>query len=114
MTRDTTLGATHRRLIEKGYAPTSATHPDRFVSSWCGGKRETLLGLADHPAAVMLWPLKENGAVVDDGERRRLVDLTVTAYLLSDSKAARAVTAVLDSLGLTGGPVRQDSFGNRH
>jgi hypothetical protein len=112
--RDLTLGATWRRLVDLGYAPTSATHPDRIVNA-ATGRRESFIALGTHPAAVMLHPTRANGAceALEDLGNREVIALVLTAYLLSDPKQARAVQAVLEEFKLLGGPVRVDGFGNQ-
>jgi hypothetical protein len=114
MTRDLTLGATWRRLVDLGYSPTSATHPDRIVNS-ATGRRESFIALASHPAAVMLRPTHANGSheSLEDLCDREVIALVLTAYLLSDAKQAKAVMAVLEEAKLLGGPVRIDGFGNQ-
>jgi hypothetical protein len=114
MTRDLTLGATWRRLVDLGYSPTSATHPDRIVNS-ATGRRESFIALSGHPAAVMLHPTHANGAREDleDLGNREVIALVLTAYLLSDAKQAKAVMAVLEEAKLLTGPVRVDGFGNQ-
>lgn len=111
---DMTLGATWRRLIELGYSPTSATHPDRIINSY-RGERESFIALSAHPAAVMLHPTPANGSheSLSDCDRREVVGLVLTAYLLADARQAKAVQAVLDQYGLLAGPYRVDNFGNR-
>lgn len=111
---DLTLGATWRRLIELGYSPTSATHPDRIVNNYAG-RRDSILALSGHPAAVACHPTIANGAheSLEDCNRREVVGLVLTAYLLSDKRQAAAVQAVLEEYKLLGGPVRLDAFGNQ-
>lgn len=116
--RDTTVGATHRRLKELGYAPSSASHPDRIVRvGQHANNREGMYGLASHEACVLCYPTHHNGAYLDaddDGSARQVVDLIVTAYLQSNPRELKAVLAVLDRYGLTSGPYYSDGFGNRH
>jgi hypothetical protein len=118
MSRDTTVRATHRRLIELGYVPTSWTNPTR-VSAWHPyGDPATIYEIGDHDAAILCYPTKDNRAYLttegDDGSGHRVIDLTVTAYLASDKRQLAACVAVLERYGLTGGPNYTDSFGNRH
>jgi len=114
MTRDTTLGAAWRQLRDLGYGVTSATHPDRIVTCTANRRnRDRFISLADHPAAIMLHPTADNGCDFEDPEKRGVVALTLTAYLLADPKQLRAVMAVLAEYELTGGPSRVDGFGNQ-
>lgn len=114
MARDLTLGATHRRLHDLGYAATSATNPDRIVGrtahSW---QRDSFLLLREHPAAVMCYPTTGNGAseALDDLECRGVLSLIITAYVLADAKQWKPIAAVLGDYLC--GPYRIDSFGNR-
>ena len=113
-TRDTTLAGCAKRLRELGYAPTSATNPDRLISTNWSCRRESLGSLGNHPAALMFYPNTENGASEDDCESRRIIDLVVTGYLMSLPRELKAIMAVLDSFKLTGGPAMKDGFGNVH
>ncbi len=114
-TSDLTLGRTWKRLHALGYAATSATHPDRIVND-PARKRESFVALAAHPAAIMLHPTPYNGAqeLLEDTEQRQVLDLILTSYLLADQRQAKAVTTVLDGVGLLGGPFMTDGYGNRH
>jgi hypothetical protein len=111
MTRDLSLGATWRRLIALGYAPTSSSHPDRYCSR--PGERDSFIALSDHPAAGFCRPTAALGCELEDAEQRQIVLLVITAYLLSDAKQWRAVQSVLDARKLLSGPHVVDSFGNR-
>ena len=113
MTRDTTLGACAKRLIELGYAPTSFTNPDRLAVAWHGGRRLSLFELANHEACIVCLPGSLEGAEKDASERQ-VLELIETAYLLADPKQTRAVQGVLDRYGLLNGPSFVDGFGNRH
>ena len=118
MARDTTVGATWKRLVELGYAPSSAAHPDRICNAWQHARnRESMLGIADHEACIICYPTQDNGAYLaqdDDGSARQVIDLTLTAYLQNDSRQFKAVLAVLERYGVTGGPYYSDGFGDRH
>jgi hypothetical protein len=109
-TRDLTLGATCRRLIGLDYAPTSATHPDRYVSR--PAHRDSFISLSDHPAAVFCRPSAALGSEVEYPEQRQVALLVLTGYLLADKRAA-AVRQVLEPFGLLSGPCRTDSFGTQ-
>jgi hypothetical protein len=111
MTRDLTLGATWRRLIANGYAPTSASHPDRIVSQ--PSERDSFIRLAEHPAAVFCRPTAALGCELEDAEQRQVLLLVLTAYLLSDAKQWKAVQPELESRKLLSGPHVIDSCGNR-
>jgi hypothetical protein len=117
-TRDTTLAGCAKRLRELGYAPTSATNPDRFIATNWSCRRESLGSLGAHPAALMLYPSVENGAEDDasdeDCKSRQIIDLVVTGYLMSLPRELKAIIAVLDSFKLIGGPAMTDGFGNVH
>jgi hypothetical protein len=111
-TRDTlTLGATYRRLLGLDYAPTSATHPDRYVSR--PGQRDSFISLGDHPAAVFCRPSAALGSEVEFPEQRQVAVLVLTGYLLSDKRQWPAVNEILEKFGLLSGPCRTDSFGNQ-
>lgn len=117
-TQDTTVGATLKRLLALGYAVTSATHPDRVLNQFNTFRRESIRSLGSHPAAIMCYPTKENGYdpgydAEDDGTKRQVVILEVTAYLLSEPKPAKSVLEVLNKRGLLGGPYFTTGFGNR-
>jgi hypothetical protein len=77
---------------------------------------QSMLALAADEACILCYPSAENGALpeIEDCADRRVLDLIVTAYLLSDPRPAKAVMTVLDRAGLTGGPNYIDGFGNRH
>ncbi len=115
--RDTSLGATYRRLLDLGYSPTSATSPTREDRYARAGRRESFIALADDPAAIQCHPTPANGAheslTAADCAAREVPVLELTAYLLADAKQAKAVLAVLADAGLLGGPVRTDDFGNQ-
>jgi hypothetical protein len=113
-TRDTTLAGCAKRLRDLGYAPTSATNPDRLITTNWSCRRESLGSLGAHPAALMFYPNAENGASEDDCESRQVIDLVVTGYLMSLPRELKAIMAVLDSFKLTGGPAMKDGFGNIH
>jgi hypothetical protein len=109
-THDLTLGATHRRLLGLNYAPTSAIHPDRYVTR--PGQRDSFISLGDHPAAVFCRPSAALGSELDYPEERQVVLLSLTGYLLADKRQWPAVKEVLEKFGLLSGPCRTDSFGN--
>lgn len=111
MTRDLSLGATYRSLIANGYAPTSASHPDRYCSR--PAERDSFLALSAHPAAVFCRPTFALGSELEDAGQRQIVLLVLTAYLLSEAKQWKAVQSVLDVRKLLSGPHVVDSFGNR-
>ena len=114
--RDLTVAATRKRLTELGYAVTSATHPDRILTQFNhSGRRESMISIGSHPAAVMCYPTRDNGAddSLDDLEKRQVLVLEVTAYLLSDPRQSKAVLEVLNKRGLIGGPYFTTGFGNR-
>lgn len=114
--RDFTVGATRKRLTELGYAVTSETHPDRIVTSFNHrGRRESMYAIGRHPAAIMCYPTHENGAdeSLDDLDKRQLVTLIVTAYLLSEPKQSKAVLEVLSKSELLTGPYYVSGFGDR-
>lgn len=104
-----------RKLIDNGYSPTSLTHPERIVNERFdhAGRRRSLSTMEDHPAAVFCYPHGDGGSATEDNEKRQVVKLIVTAYLLSDAKQSKAVMPVLEEFGLTGGPFFTDGFGNR-
>lgn len=113
-TRDLTLRATWRRLHDLGYAATSATHPERIVNQHAhAAQRDSFIALGNHPAAVMCYPRLSNGATVEDGDRREVLSLVLTAYLLADAKQSKVVQSVLSDYSLLAGPVRIDGFGNQ-
>jgi hypothetical protein len=110
-THDLTLGATHRRLLGLDYAPTSATHPDRYVTR--PGQRDSFISLSDHPAAVFCRPSAALGCEIEFPEQRQVVLLVLTGYLLADKRQSAPVMAVLEKAGLLSGPCRTDSFENQ-
>lgn len=109
MKNDLTLGTTYRRLIANGYAPTSASHPDRYCSR--PDERDSFLRLSDHPAAVMCYPRASNGCALEDCAERGVVALVITVYLLEDAQQWKAVQAAL--AGFLTGPYAIDVVGNR-
>lgn len=115
MTRNISVGATRNRLEELGYAPTSATHPDRILSSpFNPSPRRASWGeVDDHPAGVFCFPTEANGCSLEDAAQRQIVLLTLTAYLLSDSRQTKAVMSVLEERKLTSGPYVVRPFGDR-
>ncbi|MHB1870204.1 MAG: hypothetical protein ACYCT1_05045 [Steroidobacteraceae bacterium] len=111
MATNLTLGATWRRLVDLGYAATSAACPDRLNETHT--RRQSFIALAGDPAAVFCRPTAALGCELEDAEARQLVLLVLTGYLLADAKQAKAVNAVLEEYKLLGGPVCTDSFGNQ-
>jgi len=110
-TRDLTLGATIRRLHALGYAATSATHPDRYVTR--PGHRDSIIALSEHPAAVFCRPSAALGSEVDYPEQRQVAVLVLTGYLLADKRQCAAVREVLETYGLLSGPCRTDALGTQ-
>jgi hypothetical protein len=117
--RDTTIGATRRKIEELGFAVTSATCPNRFPGShWAtAGQRASLYSMSDHPAAVLTYPTAHHAPEYKDDPKaalsRGIVLLIVTAFLQSDPRQFKAVMPVLERYNLTSGPYRTDGFGNR-
>ena len=119
MSRNTTIGATQRKIEELGYAIGSTTNLDRtqgMTFADCGRRRQ-LWSMRDDPAGVLTYPtaywapeLKhEPNAALNRG----IVLLIVTAYLQSDPRQLKAVMPILERYKLTSGPVRTDDFGNK-
>ena len=84
-----TYGATRYKLVDLGYAPTSAIEPTGAKHGW---------RIEAHPAAILCRP-DHTCSPLKDCDRRHVVALIAT-------KAQRVkVDAVLKRLGLAGGPV---------
>jgi hypothetical protein len=106
-----TLGATWRQLVKNGYAPTSATHPDRMVGRFASivgvSSPSSCAVLDNHPAAILLYPTKESDCYEGkDAASRRLIALVVTADARRDARQAKAIEDVLHEFRLNTGPVR--------
>lgn len=114
MDRNSSLGATWRKLQDLGYAVTSATCPSRLTSGYAQAynRPDGFLALADHPGAIMCHPTLANGCALSDASKRQVIALVVTSYLLADPKQAKAVNETLADHKLNGGPVRIDGSGN--
>ena len=117
--RDTTIGATRRKIEELGYAITSGTAPNRLIGAhWSTAwQKASLQSISDHPAAVLTYPTPFHAPEYKDEPQaalsRGIVLLIVTAFLQSDPRQFKAVMSVLERSKLTSGPFRTDGFGNR-
>lgn len=112
--RDCTVNATRKRLLELSYSLTSADDPER--RPLYGKYRRSLSELGEHTAAIQCYPTSTNAGVddLDNLDKRQVVLLIVTGYLLSDAKQSKAVFDALSKHGVTNGPYFLNGFGDRH
>lgn len=112
-TVDLSYGATYKRLIELGYAPTSATNPSREDSTHGYLSRFSDSQIAAHPAALYLRPSEREGCDLPDARDRQLVALHITAYGAQHAPTLEAIENVIWQFDLSGGPVCHCEHGDR-
>jgi hypothetical protein len=107
-----TYGAVRDRLVNNGYVPCSALvpHGDIVLSFPIARQRSADYRIAEHPAAVLTYPDRENCSLAD-AARRRVVVLIVTA---KDKALREAIAGIIEKHGLAGGPVRVGSDASEH
>ncbi|MGH8319793.1 MAG: hypothetical protein ACREUL_17790 [Steroidobacteraceae bacterium] len=113
--RDITVAGARQRLEALGYACVPSDHPDRQIGSNYSAPRRGAWGeVARETAAVACWPLANLGLDhLEDCAQRQIALLTVTAYLLSDARQAKAVMSVLEKYRLTSGLHVVRPFGDK-
>ena len=112
--RETTVGAVRARLESLGYACTSHSHPDRIIDQRIhfrtAARRASFSEISDHEACIACLPT-DGFEHLKDASQRQVVLLTLTAFLLANSKESKPVMSALGKL--LSGPYLQQSFGDR-
>lgn len=110
--RGLSYGATRTRLIDLGYAPTSAQNPTRQYTIGATLMRASDARISEDPAAVYCRPTEREGCDLADAQNRQLIAFIVTPHGAAHAPTLKALEAVLDKFDLGGGPICRTEDGH--